>query len=247
MLEEQGFELIDVGLPELASVHEEDGGAWLAHGDGGGTFSMLSKAKSGHLPANRFWGGVAATLPVVMIGTNRMLCIEEVLSYMDTTELSVGNHMAALGTIKTWRVNGGLSYDMNTGPNTPRISGNSTTPNLMVGGRPLCRLDFSGDMDHNGVVDWLDGAKLVRARMPEIPSHSYDDKLLYMIRCDEPKFPKPQATFAESEKIIQRVASLTGGAPQDVYLWGWQYRGKDTGYPAVAEVRTKGWADLKAS
>jgi hypothetical protein len=239
VLEEQGFELIDVGLPELASVHEEDGGAWLAHGDGGGTFSMLSKAKSGHLPANRFWGGVAATLPVVMIGTNRMLCVEEVLSYMDTTELRVGNHVAALGTIKTWRVNGGLSYDMNTGPNTPRISGNGTMPNLMVGGRPLCRLDFSGDMDHNGVVDWLDGAKLVRARMPEIPTHYYDDKLLYMIRCDEPKFPKPQATFAESEKIVQRVATLTGGAPQDVYLWGWQYRGKDTGYPAVAEVNKR--------
>ncbi|HEV1285351.1 MAG TPA: endo-alpha-N-acetylgalactosaminidase family protein [Bryobacteraceae bacterium] len=239
VLEEQGFELIDVGLPELASVHEDDGGAWLAHGDGGGTFSMLSKAKPGHLPANRFWGGVAATLPVVMVGTNRMLCVEEVLSYMDTTELSVNKGAAALGTIKTWRVNGGLSYDMNTGPNTPRISGNRSTPNLMVGGRPLCRLDFSGDMDHNGVVDWLDGAKLVRARMPEIPTHYYDDKLLYMIRCDEPKFPKPQATFAESEKIIQRVASLTGGAPQDIYLWGWQYRGKDTGYPAVAEVNKR--------
>jgi len=239
VLEEQGFELIDVGLPELASVKEEDGGAWLAHGDGGGTFSMLSKAKPGHLPANRFWGGVAATLPVVMIGTNRMLCVEEVLSYMDTTELSVNNRVAALGTIKTWRVNGELSYDMNMGPNTPRISGNSTTPNLLVGGRPLCRLDFSGDMDHNGAVDWLDGAKLVRARMPEIPTHYYDDKLLYMIDCDEPNFPKPQATFAESEKIVQRVASLTGGAPQDVYLWGWQYRGKDTGYPAVAEVNKR--------
>lgn len=239
VLEEQGFELIDVGLPELASVKEEDGGAWLAHGDGGGTFAMLSKAKPGRLSANRFWGGVATTLPVVMVGTNRMLCAEEVLSYMDTTELSVDNHVAALGTVKTWRVNGSLSYDMNTGPDTPRISGNSSTPNLPVGGRPLCRLDFTADMDHNGAVDWLDGAKLVRARMPEIPTHYYDDKLLYMIHCDEPKFPKPQATFAESEKLIERVASLTGGAPQDVYLWGWQYRGKDTGYPAVAEVNKR--------
>ena len=85
------------------------------------------------------------------------------------------------------------------------------------------------DFDHNGVVDWLDGAKLVRERMPAIPTHYYDDKLMYMIHNDEPKFPKPQATFAESERIIQRVASLTGGAAQDVYLWGWQYRGKDTG------------------
>jgi hypothetical protein len=239
VLEEQGFELVDVALPELASVREDDGGAWLAHGDGGGTVAMLSKAKNGHLPANRFWGGVAATLPVVMVGTNRMLCVEEVLSYMDTTELAVENHTAALGTVKTWRVNGSLSFDMNTGPNTPRIAGNSSTPNLMVGGRPLCRLDFAGDFDHNGAVDWLDGAKLVRARMPEIPTHYYDDKLLYMIHNDEPKYPKPLATFAESEKIVQQVTSLTGGAAQDVYLWGWQYRGKDTGYPAVAEVNKR--------
>ena len=239
VLEEQGFELIDVGLPALASVREEDGGAWLAHGDGGGSVAMLSKAKPGHLAPNRFWGGVATTLPVAMIGTNRMLCVEEVSSYMDTTELAVENHQAMLGTVKTWRVNGGLSYDMNTGPDTPRVSGTTSTPNLIVAGRPLCRLDFVGDFDHNGVVDWLDGAKLVRERMPAIPTHYYDDKLQYMIRNDEPKFPKPQATFAESEKIIQRVASLTAGAPQNVYLWGWQYRGKDTGYPAVAEVNKR--------
>ncbi len=239
VLEEQGFELIDIGLPELASVREEDGGAWLAHGDGGGNVAMLSRAKPGRLPANRFWGGVATTLPVAMVGTNRMLCVEEVLSYMDTTELAVANKQASLGTVKIWRVNGGLSYDMNTGPDTPRISGNGATPNLMVGGRPLCRLDFSGDFDKNGAVDWLDGAKLVRARMPEIPSHYYDDKLMYMIRADEPKLPKPGATFEESEKIVHRVAMLTGGAPQTVYLWGWQYRGKDTGYPAVAEVNQR--------
>ncbi|MGA3187110.1 MAG: endo-alpha-N-acetylgalactosaminidase family protein [Bryobacteraceae bacterium] len=219
VLEEQGFELIDVGLPELASVREEDGGAWLAHGDGGGSVAMLSKAKPGHLT------GVAATLPVVMIGTNRMLCVEEVLSYMDTAELSVANHAAALGTVKTWRVNG--------------VSGNGSTPNLMVGGRPLCRLDFLADLDHNGAVDWLDGAKLVRERMPQIPTHFYDDKLLYMIDCDESRLAKPRATFAESENIIRRVAMLTAGAPQVAYLWGWQYRGRDTGYPAVAEVNQR--------
>jgi hypothetical protein len=239
VLEEQGFELIDVGLPELASVREEDGGAWLAHGDGGGAMVMLNKAKPGRLPANPSWGGVAATLPMVMIGTNRMLCVEEVLSYMDTTELAVDHHAAALGTVKVWRVNGGLGYDMNKGPSTPRNLGNDSTPNLIVGGRPLCRLDFLGDLDHNGAVDWLDGAKLVRARMPSIPTHDYDDRLLYMIDCDEPKLAKPRATFAESEKIIERVASLTAGAPQTVYLWGWQYRGRDTGYPAVAEVNKR--------
>ena len=42
-------------------------------------------------------------------------------------------------------------------------------------------------------LSWLDGARMVRARMPEIPNHFYDDKLIYGIRVDEPKFPKPSA------------------------------------------------------
>ena len=197
VLEEQGFELIDVGLPELASVREEDGGAWLAHGDGGGTMALLSKATPGHLH------GVAATLPVVMVGSNRMLCVQEVLSYMDATELSVDHRAAALGTVKIWRVNG--------------ASGNDSTPNLLVGGTPLCRLNFLADLDRNGAVDWLDGAKMLRARTPEIPTHFYDDKLLYRI---------DGATSAESMKIMQRVKWLTAGAPQIVYLSGWQDRGE---------------------
>jgi hypothetical protein len=153
---------------------------------------------------------------------------------MDTTELAVDHRQAMLGTVKTWRVNG--------------ASGDSTTPNVMVGGRPLCRLDFSGDIDHNGAVDWLDGAKLVRERMPQIPTHSYDNKLMYKIDCDEPKLAKPRATFADAKRIIQQVALLTAGAPQDVYLSGWQYSGNHTGFPAVAEVnkRLGGFEALQA-
>jgi hypothetical protein len=188
VLEEQGFELIDVALPELASVREEDGGAWLAHGDGGGVTAMVNKAKPGHLPHE-----VAATLPVVMIGSNRMLCVEEVLSLTDTTELSVDHRAAALGTIKMWRRK------------------EDAPSNSLIGGRPLCRLDFLADMDHNGAVDWLDGAKEVRSHMPQIANHEFDDKLTYMIDCRD----KPDVL-----KIIQRVETLTGGASQVVYLSG---------------------------
>jgi hypothetical protein len=241
--EKPGFQLIEVGMPNLATVREEDGPAWLAHGDGGGTVVALNKAAVGHLHENRFWGSVSATLPVVMIGTNKALCVQEVLAFMDTTDLAVegepGKRHAELGSTKVHRINGSLSQDMNTGDKTPRIAGNEHTPNLLVGQRPLCRLDFIGDLDHNGVVDWLDGAKFVRAHMPEIPTHYYDEKLMYMIHNDQPKWEKPAATFEESAKIVRQVASLTAGAPQNAYLWGWQYRGKDTGYPAVAEVNAR--------
>jgi hypothetical protein len=72
--------------------------------------------------------------------------------------------------------------------------------------------------------------------MPGIPNHFYDDKFIYGIRTDEPKFPKPSATFERCEEMIRNVHALTDRSPQLVHLWGWQFQGKDTGYPAVNVV-----------
>lgn len=175
VFEEQGFQLIDVGLADLAEVAEPDGGAWLAHGDGGGVLAWLKNARDGHL-------GPTPTLPVGMVGTSRMLCVEEVESPSDATELAVDHHQARLGTLKVWRLRG-------------------EAENRLIGGRPLCRLDFAGDIDRNGAVDWLDGAKLVRTRMPQIPSHDEDGKVLYEV-----------AAGADAAKIARRVRMITGGA-----------------------------------
>lgn len=236
-------QLIEVATPDLATVYEEDGGGWLAHGDTGGNLIKLSEAKTGRLPPNRFWFGVAATLPVVMIGNSKALCVEEVTGFMDTTELAVeggsGNRRAELGTIAVHRVNGSLAWDMNAEKGKPLVEGNKDTPNLLVEQRPLARLDFVSDYDNDGTVDWLDGAKVVRARMPEIPSHYYDDRLPYMIHVDEPSWPAPHMTFAQTATLVRQIAILTAYAPQDVYLWGWQFRGKDTGYPAVNDVNAR--------
>ena len=238
--ENPGYQLIDAGTPDLATVREEDGGGWLAHGETGGNLIRLAEAKTGHLPPNRFWFGVAATLPVVMIGTSKAVCVEEVMAFMDSTELAVegeaGHRRAELGTVAAHRVNGSRAWDMNAEPGKPRIAGNANTPNLLIEQRPLARLDFAADYDGNGAVDWLDGAKIVRARMPQIPTHYYDDRLPYMIHVDEPRWPAPRTTFAQADALVHQVAMLTGFAPQDVYLWGWQFRGKDTGYPAVNVV-----------
>ncbi len=176
VLEEPGFELIDVGLADLAEVSDQDATAWLAHGDGGGALVWLKTAKDGHI-------GPTPTLPIVMIGANRMLCVEEVESLTDTAELAVDHHQAKLGTVKVWREKG-------------------ESANRLIGGRPLCRLDFAGDVDRNGAVDWLDGAKLVRSRMPQIPSHDLDDKVMYAL-----------AAGADPAKIEHTVKMLTGGAP----------------------------------
>ncbi|MDE3181508.1 MAG: hypothetical protein KGM47_17835 [Acidobacteriota bacterium] len=118
--EQEGYELIEVGMPRLATVREEDGPSWVAQANDGGSVVALDEARPGELPVNTFWGKVLGTLPVVMIGTDRAICLQEVTAYMDGSELSVsgdrGRRRASLGTVKRHRVNGSLYYSMNTAP-----------------------------------------------------------------------------------------------------------------------------------
>ena len=45
VVEHPEFQLIEVGLPNLATVREEDGAAWMAHGRDGGELVELRNAK----------------------------------------------------------------------------------------------------------------------------------------------------------------------------------------------------------
>jgi hypothetical protein len=242
VFEERGFELIEVALPRLVTLREKDGDVWLAHADDGGSLVFLREAKTGELQPNQFWGNVMASLPVVMIGTEKALCAQETIAFMDSTILAVagesGDRRVSMGAVQNYRVNGSLCYDMNLGKGAPRNCGNPATPNLLVGQESLCRLDFVAPGTARA-IDWLDGARLVRSRMPAIPTNYYNGKYVYGIRCDEPKFEKAASTFEQCEQIIRDVAALTDHFPQIAHLWGWQYRGKDTGYPAVAEVNKR--------
>lgn len=233
-----GFELIEFSMPRLVSVREADQHGWLAHGDSGGSLAMLSEAKAGSLPPNRFWGKVQGTLPLVMAGTAQAMCVQETTAFMDGTTLAVdgapGSRRARMGTVKVHRVNGSACYDLNLLRGAPLNCGNQKTPNLLVNQASSCRLDFlpvSGDP----AKAWITAGKLVRERMPEIPTHFYDDKYVYGIHCDAPDNPHT-ATFDQCREIVDRVAAFTDDAPQVVHLWGWQFRGKDTGYPAVNVV-----------
>jgi hypothetical protein len=240
--EHADFELIEIALPCLASVRESDANAWLVHGDQGGDFVWLKDANSGSLPPNRFWGSVLGTLPVVLAGKSDIMCVQETTAFMDGTTLAVvgqsGARRAATGTIKVHRVNGSACYDLNLPRGMPTNCGDHETPNLLVDQPSSCRLDFLPVVGGPAKA-WIAAGRLVRDRMPEIPSHFYDDKYVYGIRCDEPLFPAPSVSFEQCREIIARVAALTDNAPQIVHLWGWQFHGKDTGYPAVNEVNER--------
>jgi hypothetical protein len=237
--ERSGFEFISLSMPSLVTIRESQDGAWLAHGDSGGDLVSLSEAKAGKLRPNTFWGEINGILPVIMTGHSGAVCVQETTAYMDGTLLEVTgsapNRRAAMGTTKVHRVDGSACYDMNLGREAPRSCGNQQTPNLYVEQSSSVRLDFLEPVAGRKLT-WIDGAKLVRARMPAIPSHFYDDKFIYGIRTDEPTFPQPSATFEKCEEMIREMHALTDGSPQLVHLWGWQFRGKDTGYPAVNVV-----------
>ena len=239
IVEKPGYELIDAGMPRLVTVREEDGPAWLVYGDSGGAFVMLDEATPGSLPPNSFWGRIHSSMPITMVGTDRLLCLQETTALMDTTEVAVTGmkpgRRASIGSGRVHRVNGGDCYNLNLGRGAPLNCGNETTPNLLVEETPACRLDFmpvTGDPRNA----WIAAGKTVRERMPKIPKPFYHDKYIYGIRCDQPNFAQPAGTFAQCAQMIAEIAKLTDNAPQIVHLWGWQFRGKDTGYPAVNVV-----------
>jgi len=70
--------------------------------------------------------------------------------------------------------------------------------------------------------------------------HEYDQILVYKIAVDYcPANPMPPLNAAQTLDVIRRVDNLTRGIPKIVYLVGWQYRGHDTGYPALDRVNER--------
>jgi len=240
--EEPGAQLIDVAMPRLALVREEDASPWLVYGDTGGKFVMLTDAVPGTLPPNRFWGTVHSTMPITMVGTSHLLCVQETTACMDTTHVEIaggnGSRVAAIGSGRVHRVNGGQCYDTNQGNGAPLNCGRRGTPNLLVEDTPAARLDFIpviGD-PHDA---WIAAGRMVRERMPAMPKQLYHDHWMYGILCDSPGQQKPASTFVQCEKLVSDVADLTDRAAQIVHLWGWQFHGSATGYPAVNSVNER--------
>lgn len=67
--------------------------------------------------------------------------------------------------------------------------------------------------------------------------HEYDQTLVYKIAVDYcPANPMRPLDAAQTLDVIRRIDNITRGIPKIVYLVGWQYRGHDTGYPALDKV-----------
>jgi hypothetical protein len=101
-----GFEFIEVAIPNLATVREEDGSARLAHGNDGGSVVVLRRSKPNRMPEDRFFGKIAYVLPVAMMGSLRIAAALEVGAFMDGMTVEIagepGHRHARIGTIETY-------------------------------------------------------------------------------------------------------------------------------------------------
>ncbi len=230
--EHAGFELIEVALPSLAMVSETDETAWMTQGRDGGSFVRVSRAKPYRYKDDENFGRISTQLPMGAVGTGGVGCVMEVTAFMDGTETAVSQsgseRRAAIGTVQVYRVHGGRCYSMNDGKDA--VCGTSGTPNLLVGQRSRCRLDFYKVEDRE--APWFAAAKLLRARMPLRPTQYFDARFVYMIAGKMKVEPEPRTTFAQSAELIRDMARLTDYAPQVAYISGWVYDGQDTGYPS---------------
>lgn len=227
--EQNGYELVEINIGSLVTISQSDGPAWFAHGDGGGYYADLAVAKPSVLNVKKEIDFPCfpnfSYLPLVMMGNGKINSSMEVQGYISNTQLEIsesnGQKSATMGVKSYYRVESEL------------------TSSLLVGQKELCRIDFTGDYDNNKKTDWLDAAKEVRDRMPVIPTHYFDNRLVWIISGQTGRAKNVTITFPDIEKVIKKISMLTDGVPQAVYVSGWTEGGHDTGYPNVSKLNEK--------
>ena len=238
VVERPGFELIEVGMPKLMTIRQEDGPAWMAEGRNGGSYVSLADAKPYRFDDDDYFGRISFQLPVGILGNQSIGCIMEVTAYMDGTETEItgapGKLHATMGCTLSHRVHGGRCYGMNDGGDA--VCGTPTTPNLLIEQKPLTRLDFFRCKAET--QPWLPGAKIMQSRMPPLPTDYLSNRFLYIVAGKRKIDAEPKTTFRQSKQLIQDIAHLTDQAPQVAFISGFAYDGQDTGFPSEDKINS---------
>ncbi len=223
VIETNGCQLVSVQLGRLVAATD---GARLALPANGGR--LVDPLKS--VPAQRLlsMNWITQALAGVVCGRT-MLCAADMPGVDNRLVATVGDQWAALGA----------SFEY-------RAPARTSVPSLLLDGPEAIRLRFLAPQ--NRQLDWMDGARLLRAEVKTRPPKIYDHTFIYKIFCDTPG-SKSFVTFEQAADMVRRIANLTDGAPQVGYLVGWQHHGHDTGYPDVFTInqRLGGLEGLKAA
>jgi len=223
--ETDGYHMIEVITNNLVTLRQEDGPSSFVYNNQAGKLVDLASAKPGNIGEDvDVFGGYPniSVLPVVAFIKPKSVCTMEVNGFCNKTVLDAvtdgGNNRAMIG-VHT------LHYQR----------GGKNAPDLIINQNNICRIDFGGDYDKNGRIDWLDAAKIVRDYMPEIPTHFYDDKYMWIIHGQVGRH-EVETTFEEVGQLVKRISALTDNNPQICYVSGWCEGGHDTGYPNIRKL-----------
>jgi hypothetical protein len=223
--EARGYHFIKILTKDLVTLRQADGPSSFIYNNVAGKLVDLASAKLGDIGEDEpFFGGYPnlSILPVVAFVKPKSVCTMKVAgfcsrTFLDVTATDSGNH-ATIGASSLHYQPGGVK-----------------TPDLIVNQNDISRIDFGGDYDGNGIVDWLDAAKIVRDFMPPIPSHFFDDKYPWIIMGQVGRHPV-EATFKEMEQLTRRISNLIDNNPQICFIAGWCEGGHDTAYPNITKI-----------
>ena len=218
--EEPGFLLMDVWLPQLASVRAPAG-------------QLVVPTQSGRLvPLERSAPGQH------VIGVNWF--------ETDLCGALVGEACAAAIRTRDWdnelearvsgeggQLSGGFSVRL-----ALRAEARGNAAKIRLAQTPGVELAVLGGSDGGGPATWVDAAKWLRRDITGEPNPFYQETFIYKIFCDSPG-ASDFTTFEDAVTVIRRVHDLAPWLKQVVYLVGWQYRGHDTGYPATDQINAR--------
>ncbi|MFI5193754.1 MAG: endo-alpha-N-acetylgalactosaminidase family protein [Chitinophagales bacterium] len=125
------------------------------------------------------------------------------------------------------RAKGGPGKGFSLGPNTYqyRIKG-QIRPDLRI------KLLLAGDLNGDGLADDQDYFFWRNRQLPDVPDY-LRKSITYKVFMDRPDQSQPSTTLEQLDKIVTAIHNITDGIPQIAYMVGWQYKGHDTGYPAL--------------
>ncbi len=213
--EADGFHLIEIRLDELMTFGSET--KFVTNRRGGHISDPLHIDGDSMPVDDGEWRGYPnmSIFPVLAFISERSVCVTETLGYVCNTRLTVDDGVTSFGVRVPYRIRGG-----------------ENTPDIIVNQAEICRIDFAGDFDGNGTVDWLDAAKLERSKLPPIRDTYFDDKFVFIIQ-NKLGRRDTELTLRQTEDLIGRIANLTDRSPSVAMLTGWSRGGHDTSYPNI--------------
>jgi hypothetical protein len=222
--EHTGYQLLDITMPAIVSVCEDQPNANLIISTHGGRRIPISECPPVEMYHMINWFNIMHLGMVYHNSAGAMLHIESLDDRLITgvrDDTYNGKRFGTLSALFTYRLQA----------ENPELQ-------FVVQKSSYCQVALIEDQNDDGKCDWVDGAIFWHNQLKAEVNSLYEKAFVYKIFMDIPGF-KNYTTFDEALEFIKRIHQVTDGAPQIVYLVGWQHTGHDQKYPDVYTVNER--------